>query len=80
MTTKQKLKPGFHSLKNREIHTYVSYFLVQGVYVYADDKIKPVKCWGTFTPDKKTFLGCSMTLLDAKEKVKTHKISKFMRK
>jgi hypothetical protein len=72
-----KLKSGFYPLKKKVIVSYSKYFLVQGVWVYNDPGMKPVKCWGTYTPDK-TFLGCSMGFLDAKERVKTDKISKFI--
>jgi hypothetical protein len=75
---KTKLKPGFHAFKKQDIKLYVSYYILQGIWIYSDSR-KPVKCWATFTPDK-TFLGCSMSFLDAKEKVKTHKINLVMRK
>lgn len=75
--SKMKIKSGFHPLKEKVIVSYSKYFLIQGVWIYDDETKKPVKCWGTYSPDK-TFLGCSMSFLDAKERVKTHKISKFI--
>lgn len=75
------IKSGFSPLKDAKHKTvvYVNYFLVPGVWVSKEPNAKPQLCWGTFTPDKK-LLGCSFKFLDAKEKVKNHKISKFLRK
>lgn len=73
------MRKGFHPVKNAEETTvmYVNYYLVPGVWV-DNSTDKPQVCWGTFTPDKK-LIGCSYKFLDAKEKVKNHKISKFFK-
>ena len=73
------MKSGFHPLKNakEKMVNYSNYFLVPGIWIYEDEGCKPVACWATFTPTKE-LLGTSFKFLDAKEKVKIHKISKFM--
>lgn len=71
---KVKLKPGFHAYREQTPVNYVNYLILKGVWVYSDENKKPAACWGTFTPDK-TCLGTSFKFLDAKEKVKTHRIS-----
>jgi hypothetical protein len=71
---KTKLKPGFHAYREQSPVRYQNYLIIKGIWVYSDDNQKPVKCWNTYTPDKKS-LGCSLGFLDAKEKVKTHRIS-----
>lgn len=74
------MKKGFHPLKNSSEKTinYVKYYLVPGIWI-SSENVKPIPCWGAFTPEKKC-LGCSPKFLDAKEKVKSHKISKFLKK
>lgn len=58
---------------------YAKYYLVPGVWISSVNEAKPTACWATFTPDKKC-LGWSKKFLDAKEKVKTHKIELVLQK
>jgi len=76
---KTQLKPGFHAYKNQEPVRYQNYLILKGIWIYSDSNQKPVKCWCTYTPEKKS-LGCSLGLLDAKEKVKTYRISLILNK
>jgi len=75
------LKPGFHPRRDAKITMveYVKYFLVPGYWIYAEPNKKAVRCWATFTPDRK-YLGCSFEYLNAKERVKTHKIETLIAK
>lgn len=70
---------GFHPLKNAQekMIVYAKYFLVPGVWIECE-KQKPIPCWGIFTPNHQ-MIGSALKFLDAKEKVKTHKISKYMK-
>jgi hypothetical protein len=72
------MKTGFLPIKDLEKVKYSEYFIVPGVWVNGTDE-KPTKCWATFTPDK-NYLGCYVNFLDAKERVKSHRISKFLTK
>lgn len=74
-----KVKVGFAPIKDATKIEYSKYFLVPGVWLNQDDEVKPIKCWGAFTPQKE-YLGCYVNFLDAKESIKTHKISKFFKK
>lgn len=71
------IKQGFHPLKNANETSvaYAKYYLVPGLWVDKKQE-QPQPCWGVFTPDKK-LLGFNHRFLDAKERVKIHKISKF---
>lgn len=73
-----EVKSGFHPLKDVANIEYAKYFLVPGVWVDNKTQDPPIKCWGAFTPDKE-YLGWSIHFLNAKEKVKIHKISKFFK-
>lgn len=70
------MKVGFFPLKNAEEKTilYAKYYLVPGLWIDAQQKSKP--CWGIFTPNKE-MIASAYKFLDAKEKVKTHKIAKY---
>ncbi len=75
------MKPGFYPRKDAKTTTveYANYFLVPGVWINKDEEVKPKHCWGAFTPDRK-YLGCNPEFLCAKEKIKIHKIQKFIKK
>lgn len=73
-----EVKSGFHPLKDIAKIEYAKYFLVPGIWVNNKTEDPPIKCWGVFTPDKK-YLGWFIQFLDAKERVKIDKISKFIK-
>lgn len=75
------LKPGFYPKKDYRVKqvNYCGFHLVPGFFVDKTEDTKPIACWATFTPDKK-FMGWSTQFLDAKERVKNYKISKFIKK
>jgi hypothetical protein len=73
------IKSGFAPIKDAPLVEYSKYFIVPGVWVNQDAEVKPIKCWGSFTPHKE-YLGCFVNFLDAKEIVKHHKISKYFKK
>jgi hypothetical protein len=70
------MKIGFVPIKNLNKVEYSKYFIVPGVWLNGENT-KPTKCWATFSPDK-NYLGCYIKFLDAKERVKIHKISKYL--
>ena len=72
------VKSGFHPIKDAVNTEYVKYFLVPGVWVNVKTPDPPIKCWGVFTPDKE-YLGWFIRFLDAKERVKIHKIARFIK-
>lgn len=72
------VKSGFHPIKDVVNTEYAKYFLVPGVWLNAKTPDPPIKCWGVFTPDKE-YLGWFIHFLDAKEQVKIHKISRFVK-
>ena len=67
-------KKGFYPRKDKGPILYAKYYLVPGLWIGGT---RPVKCWATFTPNKQ-YLGCYTNFLDAKDKVKSHKIEKIM--
>lgn len=75
------IRPGFHPRRDAKLTMieYSKYYLVPGYWIYVDRNRKPVRCWATFTPDRK-YLGCSYEYLNAKERVKSHKIEKLIAK
>ena len=75
------MKPGFYPRKDAKTTTieYASYFLVPGVWVDENEEVKPAQCWAAFSPDR-TYLGCNFNFLSAKEKIKSHKLKKFIKK
>ena len=75
------MKPGFYPRKDAKTTTveYAKCFLVPGIWVNHDEEIKPKPCWAAFTSDRK-YLGCNTEFLCAKEKIKIHKIQKFIKK
>lgn len=73
------MKKGFNALKDssEKVVKYCKYFIVPGIWIYADKNKKPSKCWAAFTPDKK-MIGCNADFLSAKERIKIHKIQLLM--
>lgn len=75
------IKPGFHPRRDAKLTMieYSKYYLVPGYWVYPNPKIKPKRCWATFSPERK-YMGCSFEFLNAKEKVKIDKINRIIAK
>jgi hypothetical protein len=71
------IKPGFYPLKTAESNSvnYVNYQIVPGIFISGVDT-KPIQCWATFNPSSQ-FMGWNVKFLDAKERVKIDRISKF---